>query len=473
MSATIRDYANFRDFPGEINKDTNYYEFPILYKRAVTGKVRQWQILIRLIKASSKNEKETKKVDWETMKEVEVPIKEKYIDEPLPEDIIAEYWTESGYVNMKISKSPAVYTKTKNIGKKNERSSFQSALIEARSKYLKKLEEGAKPKEEFEQETPDIGELQIKNPRFFPMLANNYKDFINKIKYPIYIQKKLDGVRTLIFLDPRDSVKKATYEDVVLQSRQKKDYPFNEANNRIRRSLLNVLKKYYKDESIVIDGEAYCHEKSLQEISSETRGSSQGKVFIEYHMFDVFYPSFTDEPFSERLELLQKLYNDLSEEEKKHIKLVETHLVKTQDEHDELYKKYISENYEGIIIRNPGGRYAKSLNKTSATRTRDLLKRKEVFDDEFEIVDYCEGKRGREVNAVIWIVRTKDGKTFNAVPNIPYNERYKIYKECEKNKGRGFIDKYKNRLITIEYRGLSDDMIPLQPKATGKIRDYF
>lgn len=46
------------------------------------------------------------------MDEAEVPIKEEYLktNEELPDGITAEYFSETGFVGMKISRSAAVYT---------------------------------------------------------------------------------------------------------------------------------------------------------------------------------------------------------------------------------------------------------------------------------------------------------------------------------------------------------------------------
>jgi ATP-dependent DNA ligase len=72
--------------------------------------------------------------------------------------------------------------------------------------------------------------------------------------------------------------------------------------------------------------------------------------------------------------------------------------------------------------------YAKGEGKTSATRSKHLLKYKPLFDEEFEIVDYKSGDKGKEIGAIIFVLKTKDDKTFNAVPNMPYEERYSLYK---------------------------------------------
>lgn len=472
MSASIRDFADFATFPGNINTDTNLYEFPHLFKKGVKGETRQWKMSIRLIKEDSKNENQTKKVNWNEMDEIEVPIKEEYITGDLPEGTIAEYWTETGIQNMKITKSAAVYTKAKNVGKKNYRSGFQSALIECRAKYLKKLEEGYKSVEDFEKVSGE--EVETKSQLYFPMLAKNYHDFEGKIAFDFFVQPKLNGIRCVSFLDPKNKdIDECDYNDVVMYSRSKKLYTSNETNDAIRKAILPILVKNYdldKNESLYLDGELYNHNKSLQQIN-KTRGNAKQDSNMEYWIFDIFYPHYTNETFEKRNEFLIKIFDSIDQEQKNYIKLVTTHTVTKKSEMEDLYKKYLKDNYEGIIIRLKKSKYTKDLQKSSSTRSKELLKYKPLFDAEFEIVDYKDGDKGKEKKAIIWIVQTEDGNQFSVTPNQTYEERYKIYEECEKNKGEGFKKKYKGRMLNVEYRDVSDDGIPLQAKGIS-IRDY-
>jgi hypothetical protein len=83
------------------------------------------------------------------------------------------------------------------------------------------------------------------------------------------------------------------------------------------------------------------------------------------------------------------------------------------------------------------------------------------------VVDFDEGKKGKDKGAIIWILKTHDtDKQFNATPkNTTYEERYKLYKEAIAEKG--FTNKFKGRMMTIEYEDLSKDEIPLRAKSIG------
>jgi hypothetical protein len=454
MSSNKRDFKNFEQFQGHIDKDKNLYVFPSLYRTTDNGKMRIWTIYIRCIKEDSKSPS-TNKQNWDLMCENEVPIDEKYIrdGQKMPVGIIAEYWTEGGVVGMKISRSAATYVAPKNIGKQNERNTLQQALVECRSKYLKKIDEGL---------VLSVGQTvaQITSTtKYYPMLARKYT---GEIKYPVYIQPKLDGCRCISFLNNK---KNPTYKDVILYSRGHKEYNYNQSNNEIRKALLPILIKKYdhdKNESLFLDGELYIHDSSLQEINSIVRGKAEGEQKIEYHVYDMFYPSYDKQSFRYRLDQLKLI--DFG----KNVLLVNSHYTKDQKENDLLYKRYLDNKYEGIMIRVGDCVYAKSATKESEQlRSKDLLKRKETYDKEFEVVGYSQGTKGKNVGAVIWIC-TSGTKTFNVVPNSPHEERYKIFEECEEK----FDKKYKNRMLIVEYRGLSIEGIPLQGKAIG-FRDYL
>lgn len=481
MSADKRSFVEFESMPGGINEDTNRYEFPTLYKTASTGKPRQWTMYCRLIKLDSKNQSETKAQNWNMLIENEVPILEKYIPNlaKVPDGTIAEIWSEAGVMGMKISRSPATYIMgPKNLGRKDERNVLQQAMVTIRGKYLKKIDEGSVT--ELTNLLKDV--VISSNTKFYPMLAKKYDDFIDKIKYPVYVQPKLDGNRCVVFLNTIDN---PTYKNVIMYTRSLKEYPNNPSNDAIRKALLDLLIANYhksKNESIFLDGELYIHNKSLQDINSEVRGQALNGESMQYWIYDHFYPSYTSETFKERDEFLNKIYDEFLKKNTKGlekntgleiIKLLEVNIIESEEECDEIYNTYLADNYEGIMIRNPAGIYQKSSTKKSEQlRSKDLLKRKETYDDEFEVVGYTQGSNGKEIGAVVWICKanttnttkgsnTTKSDTFNVTPNLSIKERYEIYKECEKK----FDSKYKGRLLTVQYRGLSDNNIPLQAKA--------
>ncbi len=445
------------DFKGKINKDTNIYEFPTLYKEADNGRLRQWTIYVRLVKSGAKRNKTH---NWNLLEDDEIIIKEEYFND-LPAGIISQLWTESGFIGGAITRSAPTYPKEKNVGKKNMRNYFHQALFDANSKYVKKIEDGAAA----EKHKSAGGDNKL----FFPMLARKYEDCAGKIEYPIFTQRKINGDRCIAFLVATASTS-ATYKNVMLYTRQKKEYPYNETNDAIRRAILPALLKFYDfgaGESIYIDGELYSHGVSLQTINSIVRGTKNNHVKINYWIYDMFYPSYIDEPFSERYQLLKDFYNFTDNNV---ITLTPAKLISCEKEGDIEFKKMLDDDFEGIMYRKCAGIYAKnSSKKTTAARSFDLIKRKFVYDNEYEICGYTEGGRGTSAGLIVWICRTKDNKEFKITPLGSNKERRAIFKECCEGK---FVEKYKNRMLKVEFRDLSDDNIPQHAKGV-MIRDYL
>ncbi|MGL5934389.1 MAG: hypothetical protein ACRCZI_02080 [Cetobacterium sp.] len=468
MASDKRNFTNFdnqNDFAGHINEDKNLYEFPTLYKAASTntGKPRQWTIYCRLIKQDSKDEKLTKSQNWNMLQEIEVPMKDKYLinGEKIPEGIIAQLWTENGIIDMKISRSAATYVEIpKNKGKKNERNVLQQALVQMRGKYLKKMDEGSSILLEMEIDNIEVSPTT----KYYPMLAKKFEDYEDKITYPVAVQPKLDGNRCVTFLSTIDE---PTYKDVLMYTRSHKELPFNKVNDGIRKALLELLILYYdkkNNQSIYFDGELYKHNKSLQDINSDARGQDANEGDIQYWIYDHFYPNYDNQDFDYRTEILDAILSNLDKKDRKIIIGVKTKLINSREELDDYYKYILSENFEGLMIRTLSGPYLKSATKKSEQlRSKDLLKRKEVHDGEFEVIAYTQGKNGKEIGAVIWICAANNdvNDEFHVTPNMPLEERYKIYNDCLKK----FDSKYKGRMMTVQYRSLSDKGIPLQAKA--------
>ena len=124
----------------------------------------------------------------------------------------------------------------------------------------------------------------------------------------------------------------------------------------------------------------------------------------------------------------------------------------------------MDDDYEGAIIRNSDSPYEVGVNKEK--RSYQTLKLKPRFDAEFKVVDFKQGKKGKEKGAVIWICEA-NGKEFSVTPNWPQEERYKWFKELQKTDKKGktrFEKTWKGKMATISYATLSNDQLPQQPK---------
>lgn len=463
MSSDKRDFSDFRGFPGYISDVGEYigwYIFPAIYSVDTMGRNRTWRIIIRLVAIDGKPERGS--INWDRSVDTVIPLEDKHLDNnpvDIPENAVAQMWTEQGIVDNahKVTVSiPTYITKGKNIGKKNATTMFTQALISARSKYLKKMTESSDRKN---------------TKRYFPVAVHNYAtdpcDDTKKLRMPAAVQRKLDGGRAVAYYDESTDMP-------VLYSRKLKDLSGNEHIVEVLKPFLVIASKKYP--GLYLDGEIYKHGLSLQVISGIMRRDKESvdEKTLEYHIFDVFFPTGTAHtkglPYIERKKILDDIFTIALQHKSnsKFLVKVKTHIVNSVAEETALYKKFLKEKYEGSIIRNLDAPYEFGINKE--IRTYQIRKRKPRHSDEYEIVGYTEGSQGKDKGAIIWILKTPCDKKkkiesieFTSTPvGIDYAERYKLFKEMTPEI---FADNYKGKQMTVEYDELSADGVPLRAKA--------
>jgi ATP-dependent DNA ligase len=204
----------------------------------------------------------------------------------------------------------------------------------------------------------------------------------------------------------------------------------------------------------------------LQDISGESRNEETSEESgNEYHLYDCFYlPTLNSWTFETRLEQLNvfKQAIEADPKAKKYIKITPTILAPDPETVQSLFEQFTNEGYEGIMIRNKQGLYLSS----PISRSNDLVKMKAKETDEFEIVGFTEGLRGKDKGALIWQVKTSEGKVFNVTPkDMTQEQRKEKFQEFKKS------FKFKGHMLTVEYESLSKDKIPQRAKAVA-IRDY-
>lgn len=480
MAASKRNFDDFESFPGSLN-DTGYHEFPAIISVDSAGRKRTWNMHVRLIKSCDKR---LNGIDWNLLEEKQIPIKAKYYGygdtyADLPKGTIAQAWVSTGIITGKITRnSPSYFVGIMLKGQVNQRNQLHQALIHARSQYLNRKEKHGSKK------------TTIINAMYFPMLATPEAKGVKHLEFPLIVQPKLDGTRAIAFLRRKDG----GVESVIIYTRTKKIYPDLRYLQVMLYPYLNDLYDEELDQSIYLDGELYKHGKALQDISGSVRRSKKNRLSKrvkkstptnsnttleeanEYHIYDCFYPLELDTAYESRREQLQEVFKAMSKKIVKEfgfspadvIKPVADWEVKTLAAATKRFKTLVDNKYEGIIMRNLDAVYTAKITSTSGTRSKDLVKMKKQFTDEFEIVGFTQGKRGKDLGALIWIVQTKDGKKFNVTPkDMTYERRYELFKKCKKS----FDCTYLGRMLTVEHEGLSKALKPLRAKAL-LIRDY-
>ena len=358
--------------------------FPKLYEQSSTGKVKHWQIFV--------SNEATIKVEF-------------------------------GTDNSKVRISEKKLTIGKNIGRSNQTTPYEQALLEAESTWKHKLDEGY------------VEDLKnIKDEVLLPMLAHRFQKRKHDIVYPAYVQPKLDGVRCL--------AKKIDAKTVKYYSRMGKEFTTLEHLTPVLLKIMEVGQ--------VLDGEIYSHDITFQEIIKLVKKLRAESSTLEYHVFDMIDTKKTNKERALKLvELMFGLEDDSP------IKYLLTEEINNETEVLEKHKKYLSQGYEGIIVRNMTGMYKLK------GRSKDLQKYKEFYDAEYVIIGGQEGT-GTEAGCVVFTCKNIDGQEFAVRPRGSFELRKQWMLE---------IDSLIGKKLTVRYQEKTDDGIPRFPVGIS-IRNY-
>jgi DNA ligase-1 len=214
------------------------------------------------------------------------------------------------------------------------------------------------------------------------------------------------------------------------------------------------------DPSLIFDGELYSDALSsdFNRIVSLVRKSKpkkedleESRNIIQYHIYDL--PSL-DEGFIKRFKELCHIYD--TNGKPKYCRIVKTTPVKNQEEMDILYGHYLDEGYEGQMLRHAVAYYE---NK----RCKYLLKRKTFTDEEFKILDICEGV-GNRTGTAGYMVFERLGQKFNSNIKCTFEEGVDILKNRGKLIGKS---------ATVKYFNLTPAGIPRFPYVTNIAREDY
>jgi DNA ligase-1 len=364
----------------------NIQQLPTLYKRAVTGKVSQWTIEVQG----------------------------------------NQYRTISGYTDGKHVTSEWYDCTAKNVGRSNETTAEQQALLEAQATWKKNIEKGY-----FE----DINKIDT-GTLFKPMLANKWEDQKDKVVFPLFSQPKLDGIRCIV---KSDGMWTRTGKPII-------------SAPHIFESLKPLLERH---PDLILDGELYADKfandfNAIVSLVKKTKPTQKdledsAKV-IEYHIYDV--PG-VDEVFTARMRFLANL--DLPQCCVK----VSTDQIDTLNDLTAYYEDYIIAGYEGQMLRTD----TKYENK----RTNALLKHKSFQDSEYTILEVCEGNGKFKDRVGYMVFQNELGHTFHSTVNGTQEYLEQLWSERDTLVGQ---------LATVKYFNLTPDtQVPRFPKVTA-IRNY-
>lgn len=372
----------------------------IMYQTGAKGETRVWQIRVN-------------------------------VHEGLPEHAIIT--RSHGVLDGKMNEVARVIEKGKNIGKKNETTPHEQAVLEAKSIARKKREEG------YSETIEERGKVPV----VLPMLAHDW----NKVKklptVPLYAQPKIDGVRMV-------AVRGETGKPLLTTRKGKTIVSMDHIANELEK---------FMPKGFVFDGELFSHEKTFEEITGIVRrntpkeGASNDPTTIKYHIFDAFWIGKEDESFENRYRDLVTFKTKITDTS---IVIVNTVPLTEPSQINEIHQRFTDEGHEGTMYRTPSGPYKIRL------RSRDLLKRKDFETEEYKIVG-AEEADGKDKGTVIWVCEISPGGTrFNVRPRGTLSDRAKLWQEREEHIGK---------MLTVRFQNLSDFNVPRFPVGLA-FRDY-
>jgi DNA ligase-1 len=343
-----------------------------------------------------------------------------------------KYRTHSGQVGGIITTNEWTIVYGKNTGKLNETTDKEQTMKEAVAKRTKKLESG------YFENIKHINKTQY----FEPMLASKWEDSKDKITYPIFSQPKLDGIRCIVTKDG-------------MFSRNGK--PIISAPH-IRESLSEVFDVYPE---LILDGELYADKfandfNKIVSLVKKTKPTDadlkESKKNIQYWIYDL--PD-NDIQFGDRCDRLNELFENYNAF-KKHCIEVETHICNDEDEVMGLYEEYVEKGFEGQMLRTNG--------KYENKRSKFLMKHKSFIDEEYTIVDVCEGE-GNKTNMVGYMTfKTADGKPFKSNVKATFEESEEMFRNKKQLIGKQ---------ATIKFFQFTPDGIPRFPYVVNIDRNSY
>ena len=367
--------------------------------------------------------------------------------------IIVKY---TGQLNGKKTAHDETVREGKNLGKANETTAVEQAISQAESDWKRKKDEGYKslkdlgiviagPTDEAIKQGGQAVEnffqrlksmLEASLPQFNTDANGNVKPMLakavnwDKVKYPCLVQPKLDGVRCLMISDG---------DDVIFLSRSGKEYT---TLDHIKLDVIEYIIKYENsspDKNVfILDGEIYSDEISFQEIIAAVKKQRPDSLKLKFRAYDIVNDEKQSDRWAETVHLVDAIGSP-------HVWPVTTFIADNKEAVKEFHDTWVSEGYEGAMIRHTDGIYGQGQ------RSSDLLKVKEFDDSEFMCVGLGTGQREEDV---LLYCETLEGKSFNA--KLTGTREYKA--DLVKN-----WDNNRNKLVTIKHFGWTDDGLPRFP----------
>lgn len=226
------------------------------------------------------------------------------------------------------------------------------------------------------------------------MLASDWDE--SKVKFPVFVQPKIDGVRGL-FLE-------------------------NQMTGRSLKPHANLYTtKLFSDPCFQgLDGELAAGPPTSPSLCRDTTSALntiEGTPFVCWWIFDYITPQTINWEYWRRYEAAQRTVEFLRRQQgwAYRFDIVESLIVGTMDQLERHIRSYTEQGYEGVILRDPEGRYKEGR---STVREGGLLRIKEFVDAEIVVTDVEEGQTNNNVATVNELgLTSRSTHQENMVPN--------------------------------------------------------
>ena len=214
----------------------------------------------------------------------------------------------------------------------------------------------------------------MKMKMYKPMLAKMWDK--NSCSFPKYRSMKYDGLRA-IFIKGK------------LLARSLKPI----GNIQLRKKYKELL-DYSKENDMLFDGEFYSHDLTFQEITSIVNSDDKEvPESLKFHCFDIVVKEEYEKGFDVRFSTMEIILPQFE-----NVIMVEQTIVNNVKEVEEYFETALKEGFEGLILRNPQGKY--KLGRSTINEGL-LLKVKpfETFDSKvIEIIERNENLNESQTN---------------------------------------------------------------------------
>jgi len=208
-------------------------------------------------------------------------------------------------------------------------------------------------------------------PEFEVSLCQKYNDVASKVDIfdgSWYVSHKLDGLRLITIIDDKGDIK--------FYSRQGKEF---ETLDVLKEDIkkLNLKSKVIDGEICIIGADGKEDFASIIKLARRKDFTILNPMYLVFDMID--YDDFFNKKGNTKLSYRLAELNNIIENKSKHIKVLEQTKLQSKNQFDSMLSYMREQDWEGLILRRDVSYEGK--------RTNNMLKFKDMLDEEYEVLD--------------------------------------------------------------------------------------